>query len=266
MDFLGDRFGDARHRFDVLDGGDGDCAGTAEMMQQRALSVGADAGDFVESRTGKLVGAARAMRARAESGASSANCTRHARRPPAPSAVDAAASSAGSEAVTPGVQMVLDKLIAPKGHARIEELTAADTPAMIDLAQTYEKAGLYLAPGELPDYLPAVLEFVSTQPPAEVRASPAAQRWFNRLITAWVPARLPELSRTMTRLPPRSNTVILQNLAKLSMPAFVRESEAKIIPLSSMTPMQYVMQFAWYALDSTVRNATCFWLRGRRAG
>jgi len=30
-------------------------------------------------------------------------------------------------------------------------------PALIDLAQTYDKAGLYLAPGELPDYLPAVL-------------------------------------------------------------------------------------------------------------
>ena len=43
-------------------------------------------------------------------------------------------------------------------------------PAMIDLAQTYEKAGLYLAPGELPDYLPAVLEFVSTQPPREAMA------------------------------------------------------------------------------------------------
>jgi nitrate reductase delta subunit len=43
-------------------------------------------------------------------------------------------------------------------------------PAMIDLAQTYEKAGLYLAPGELPDYLPTVLEFVSTQPPREARA------------------------------------------------------------------------------------------------
>lgn len=43
-------------------------------------------------------------------------------------------------------------------------------PAMIDLAQTYEKAGLYLAAGELPDYLPAVLEFVSTQPPPEARA------------------------------------------------------------------------------------------------
>ena len=43
-------------------------------------------------------------------------------------------------------------------------------PAMIDLAQTYEEAGLYLAEGELPDYLPAVLEFVSTQPPQEARA------------------------------------------------------------------------------------------------
>ena len=43
-------------------------------------------------------------------------------------------------------------------------------PAMIDLTQTYEQAGLYLAPGELPDYLPAVLEFVSTQPAQEARA------------------------------------------------------------------------------------------------
>ena len=43
-------------------------------------------------------------------------------------------------------------------------------PAMIDLAQTYDQAGLCLAPGELPDYLPVVLEFVSTQPPPEARA------------------------------------------------------------------------------------------------
>ena len=42
-------------------------------------------------------------------------------------------------------------------------------PAMIDLAQTYEKSGLYLAPGELPDFLPVVLEFVSTQPAREAR-------------------------------------------------------------------------------------------------
>jgi len=43
-------------------------------------------------------------------------------------------------------------------------------PAMIDLAKTYEQAGLLLAPGELPDFLPAVLEFVSTQPPREAKA------------------------------------------------------------------------------------------------
>jgi len=43
-------------------------------------------------------------------------------------------------------------------------------PAMIDLGQTYEKAGLVLAEGELPDYLPAVLEFVSTQPRPEAKA------------------------------------------------------------------------------------------------
>jgi len=40
-------------------------------------------------------------------------------------------------------------------------------PAMIDLAQTYERAGLYLAPGAMPDYLPVLLEFASTQPPRE---------------------------------------------------------------------------------------------------
>ncbi len=43
-------------------------------------------------------------------------------------------------------------------------------PALIDLGQTYEKAGLVLTEGELPDYLPAVLEFVSTQPPLEAKA------------------------------------------------------------------------------------------------
>ena len=43
-------------------------------------------------------------------------------------------------------------------------------PALIDLGQTFEAAGLVLVEGELPDYLPAVLEFVSTQPLGEARA------------------------------------------------------------------------------------------------
>lgn len=38
-------------------------------------------------------------------------------------------------------------------------------PAMVDLVQTYEKAGLLLGPDELPDHLCVVLEFASTQPP-----------------------------------------------------------------------------------------------------
>mgnify|MGYP006174343273 CR=1 FL=1 len=42
-------------------------------------------------------------------------------------------------------------------------------PAMIDLIQTYEKAGLFLGPNELPDYLPVVLEFISTLPAAQMR-------------------------------------------------------------------------------------------------
>lgn len=41
--------------------------------------------------------------------------------------------------------------------------------AMVDLAQTYERAGLALSTGELPDYLPVVLEFASTQPPQQAR-------------------------------------------------------------------------------------------------
>lgn len=42
-------------------------------------------------------------------------------------------------------------------------------PAMIDLAKTFEQAQLFLAPGEMPDFLPVVLEFASTQPPREAR-------------------------------------------------------------------------------------------------
>jgi nitrate reductase delta subunit len=43
-------------------------------------------------------------------------------------------------------------------------------PAMVDLAQTYEAAGLRLDGRELPDHLCVVLEFASTQPPALARA------------------------------------------------------------------------------------------------
>jgi nitrate reductase delta subunit len=43
-------------------------------------------------------------------------------------------------------------------------------PAMVDLVQTYEQAGLLLDPTELPDHLTVLLEFASTQPTLEARA------------------------------------------------------------------------------------------------
>ncbi len=42
-------------------------------------------------------------------------------------------------------------------------------PAMIDLTKTYEQAGLFLGDGELPDFLPVVLEFASTLEPRQAR-------------------------------------------------------------------------------------------------
>lgn len=42
-------------------------------------------------------------------------------------------------------------------------------PALVDLHQTYARAGLECTSTELPDYLPAVLEFASTQPPEIAR-------------------------------------------------------------------------------------------------
>ncbi|QCP53594.1 nitrate reductase molybdenum cofactor assembly chaperone [Trinickia violacea] len=42
--------------------------------------------------------------------------------------------------------------------------------AMVDLLQMYEQHGLQLAPGELPDYLPVFLEYVSRLPAEEGRA------------------------------------------------------------------------------------------------
>jgi nitrate reductase delta subunit len=42
-------------------------------------------------------------------------------------------------------------------------------PAMIDLIRHYEAAGLYFNGKELPDHLCVVLEFASTQPPAQAK-------------------------------------------------------------------------------------------------
>jgi nitrate reductase delta subunit len=72
-------------------------------------------------------------------------------------------------------------------------------PAMIDLAQTFEKAGLYLTPeGTLPDYLPVVLEFASTQPPREAARLP--QRDGGRFVNVIFNALLKRNSRYASAL------------------------------------------------------------------
>lgn len=43
-------------------------------------------------------------------------------------------------------------------------------PALVDLAKTYEAGGMFFDASELPDYLPVVLEFCSTQPPEVARS------------------------------------------------------------------------------------------------
>jgi nitrate reductase delta subunit len=68
-------------------------------------------------------------------------------------------------------------------------------PAMIDLAGTYAQAGLALNAGELPDYLPAVLEFSSTQPPRAARALLSEMAHiFNALFGALVDRKSPYAS------------------------------------------------------------------------
>lgn len=42
-------------------------------------------------------------------------------------------------------------------------------PAMVDLNAVYERQGMRIVSSQLPDYLPAVLEFLSTRPQDEVR-------------------------------------------------------------------------------------------------
>jgi nitrate reductase molybdenum cofactor assembly chaperone NarJ/NarW len=61
--------------------------------------------------------------------------------------------------------------------------------AMIDLIQHYEQAGLYLRGDELPDYLPVLLEFASTQPPPQARGFLAESATIVRAIFSAVTKR-----------------------------------------------------------------------------
>jgi len=61
--------------------------------------------------------------------------------------------------------------------------------AMIDLLQMYERHGLHLAAGELPDYLPVFLEYLSRLPAAEARSLLAETGEILQAITAQLAKR-----------------------------------------------------------------------------
>lgn len=68
-------------------------------------------------------------------------------------------------------------------------------PALLDLAQTYERAGLILDAAELPDHLGVVLEFASTQPAALAREFLGEMTHIlNALFTALLQRRSPYAS------------------------------------------------------------------------
>ena len=65
-------------------------------------------------------------------------------------------------------------------------------PALLDLAQTYEKAGLLFNAPELPDHLGVVLEFASTQPAALAREFLGEIAHIrNAVFTAWLQRQSP---------------------------------------------------------------------------
>jgi nitrate reductase delta subunit len=61
--------------------------------------------------------------------------------------------------------------------------------AMVDLLRMYEQHGLHLASGELPDYLPVILEYLSRLPAGEARALLAETGEILQSITAQLAKR-----------------------------------------------------------------------------
>src|ERR1700724_3797093 len=66
----------------------------------------------------------------------------------------------------------------------------------------------------------------------------------SRLTTAWLSARLPAVSSTMTRSPGTSKTCILPKVETWSMPALVRVSDSRTMPSLRSNPTQYVIPSA----------------------
>ena len=114
--------------------------------------------------------------------------------------------------------------------------------AMVDLLRMYEEHGLHLASGELPDYLPVFLEYLSRLPPADARALLAETGEILQSITTQLAKRGSPYSFVVGAL------LSLAGIGKGEKPDTFHDDDAQQIP----TPADYrALDAAW--ADEPVR-------------
>ena len=114
--------------------------------------------------------------------------------------------------------------------------------AMVDLLRMYETHGLHLAAGELPDYLPVFLEYLSRLPAAEARSLLAETGEILQSITAQLAKRGSPYSFVVGALLP------LAGVGKGEKPDALHDDDAQQAP----TPADYrALDAAW--ADEPVR-------------
>lgn len=96
--------------------------------------------------------------------------------------------------------------------------------AMVDLKRMYEEHGLYLTTGELPDYLPVFLEYLSRLPAAEARGLLAETGEILQSITAQLAKRGSPYSFVVGALLP------LAGVGKADKPGTLNEDDAHSPP------------------------------------
>lgn len=114
--------------------------------------------------------------------------------------------------------------------------------AMVDLLRTYEQRGLFLRTGELPDYLPVFLEYLSRLPAPDARAALAEPGEIIRAIATQLAERKSHYSFVVGALLP------LAGLPALEVPAFSENDDAA----TPMSAVDYRELDAAYA-DEPVR-------------
>lgn len=96
--------------------------------------------------------------------------------------------------------------------------------AMVDLLQMYERQGLHLSAGELPDYLPVFLEYLSRLPASEARGLLAETSEILQSITEQLTKRASHYSFVVGALLP------LAGVGHAELPQDARDDDANMRP------------------------------------